>query len=160
MQFYLTAVFEHAKSLDDRLYGYYMLIRSLASVGSLDEATEKLFIVLEQLDVDLPDKAEVTPDLVRKELMSTKSIIEGLTPDEILSARRMTDARSIWVVKLLSIFIQFLYLARPKYLPLVASRMIKISASAGYSSDSALGFLGFGHSLIGENLCPSIAFCV
>lgn len=150
MKTYLEEVFKHADSLEDKLFGYYMLIRSLASAGSMVEAADKLFSILNQLGQDFPDTEDMTPALIQKELIATKKVVEGLTQESILAPRRLSQAREIWAVKFLSLFIHYLYMTRPKYLPLAASRVIEISVASGYTSASALGFLGFGQSLIGE----------
>mmetsp|Transcript_7798 Transcript_7798/g.13753 ORF Transcript_7798/g.13753 Transcript_7798/m.13753 type:complete len:833 (+) Transcript_7798:1125-3623(+) len=149
MQVFLKEIFEHAGCLEDKLKGYYMLIRSMAAFDSIDAAADKVMNILSALGEDFPDPLDITPDLIRKELATTISILKDLTKEDVLSARRMTETRKIWATKYLAIFILYLYQCRPKYLPLVAARVIKISASFGYASDSAFGFIAFGHALIG-----------
>ncbi|KAL7540143.1 hypothetical protein ACHAXR_009890, partial [Thalassiosira sp. AJA248-18] len=152
MKISLTKVFEHAACLEDKLNGYYMLIRTMASVGKLNEATEKVWDILRALGEDFPDDTDITPAFIRNEIISTKDILIDLTKEDILALPQMTDTNKKWTVKYLALFIFILH--QPKYVPLVAARVIKISVSYGYASDSAFGFIGFGLSLI--KLCNDI----
>jgi len=133
----------HASCLDDKLQCYDCLVRYLFSSSNAQEAVEQTMAILSELGESFP---EVTPELIYRELMSTKALLNNMTKDDIEKSPKLTNERELWKMKFMWWLLKFLFSTRPIAMPLVACRMITISTEHGYCSDSAMGLAVFSLS--------------
>ena len=129
MRGFLDQVFEHAKSLKDKLHSYILLIETLGALGKDDQAIDSAFALLEQLDEMLPQ--DVSPSLIRSEVLSTKNALSRYTDDDIKNAPRVSDWNISARIRVIGSVIPFLFNLRPQYIPFLACRIVKLSIQHG-----------------------------
>mmetsp|Transcript_11511 Transcript_11511/g.21773 ORF Transcript_11511/g.21773 Transcript_11511/m.21773 type:complete len:804 (-) Transcript_11511:11-2422(-) len=131
----------HANCFDDKLQAYYCLVRFLYTTSNSNQAMEKTRFILGELGVTFP---EATPDLIYRELLSTKALLANTSQQDFLKALRLTDKRMLWTMRFMHKFMKYLFSVNTSLLPLVACRMIRMSSENGCSCDSAMGFVAYG----------------
>jgi len=153
MQSFLLEVFENGRCHDDKIRSYFVLIRSYATMGSVDRASSKLLTVLDGLGEGLPEPHEITQAMIKHEVQTTQALLGDAT-EEILSLniRGIANRRKKWSIQFMTLLL--IYITAPghksgmtKYLPIVSSRIIKLSHQWGYSPYSAFGFTGLALSI-------------
>jgi hypothetical protein len=114
----------------------------------MEEALEKNFSILGEFGELFPAQADVNPDLIYEELMSTKAILNNFTQEEILESEVLVDPRKKWLMKFMNIMLSILFSTKPEYIPLVGCRMARQSCEIGWCIDSVFGLGVYGHSSI------------
>jgi predicted ATPase len=143
---YIEELLEKAQCLEHKLKAYYVMVKNLTSSGELAQALKKTFDVLLELGETFP--AEVTPEIIQKELSNTKSLLINLTQESILSSPRLTDEKKLWAIKFMNNLSGPLAVTNYQLGPLIACRMVHLSSQYGYCTESAFGFLGYGQAQI------------
>jgi len=137
MQKYLNILFENAKCFEDRLHGYLVMIQSLSSNGKLKEALGKILFILEELGESI--SIDVTPKEVYMEIMSTKALLDTITPADVIHGKRMTDKRLRWRLRFLNLLNTPLYQIKPSLMSVTACTIVKLSLEYGFCRESAMG---------------------
>lgn len=91
---------QYARCFEDKLNLYNNLIRSFLASGQLDQGIVTCMNVLAHLGEVLP--AQITPDVFHSEVVRVKSILDGLSNDQLLSLPVMTDTNKLVSIVLLS----------------------------------------------------------
>eukprot|EP00970_Alexandrium_tamarense_P019478 scaffold14104_cov200-Alexandrium_tamarense.AAC.3 len=169
---FLKEINDNAKCLEDKLSSCVVEVKSLASLGKVEESVERTFTLLSELGEIFP--SDVTPAMICEELKSTKTILNGYSKEDILDAPKLTDKRKAMAMKLLSVVSTFLFTTKPLYSPLISCRIVNISVTygeyhhvasclltvissnstalsyirIGFCSESALGLCGYAYSLV------------
>jgi predicted ATPase len=82
-----------ARSFEDKLNIYNNLVRSFLASGQLDQGIATCMRVLSQLGEVLP--TQITPDIFHIEVVRVKTILDGMSNDQLLSLPIMTDAHKL-----------------------------------------------------------------
>lgn len=143
---YISELLENAQCLEHKLKAYYVMVKNLTSSGETKQALKKTFDVLVELGETFP--TEVTPEIIQQELSKTKSILNNLTKESILSSPKLKDEKILWAIKFMNNFSGPLSIAKAQTGPLIACRIVQLSSQHGYCSESAFGFLGYGQAQI------------
>ncbi len=143
---YIAELLENALCLEHKLKAYYVMVKILTSSGELKQALKKTFDVLIELGETFP--TEVTPEIIQEELSNTKSLLNNLTQESILSSPKLMDEKKLWAIKFMNNLSGPLAVTNYQMGPLIACRMVQISSQYGYCSESAFGFLGYGQAQI------------
>ena len=136
----------HARNLDDRLPASLTHVRFLLTSGKIDEAASKCFSILHEFGEDFPN--ELTPQTVYLELVETKDVLSKYSKDDFLNLPTLDAPMKSWAVEFMQIACKVLFCQKAEYIPVMACRIVKISAAHGWSPSSAFGLVTFGHSLI------------
>lgn len=140
-----TQVLANARSFEDKLHIYHFSITSLCNSSLLEDAFNKGVEVLSMLGEDLPQISSHDEKLGL--VNETASLLRGLTDDELLNYKMMSDPSKIMAMKFLWRLEVSLIMGKPSFIPLVTSKMIRMSLAHGMSSMSAIGFVYFGSIL-------------
>lgn len=141
---HVSVIQTNTVSFQDTLISSMVVIKALGSTGKAKEAIEKAFIILGKLGEEFP--SDITPGLILQEIVSTKNLLNKSFKDASILAPKIVDATKQWAIKILEVIQPSLFLTRPIYLPIVACRIVKISAEHGYCSESAFGLWGYSHA--------------
>ena len=145
-------VLSEARSIEDKLRIYYILIESMAAQGKIVEALQFGIGVLSQLGENLPSNdEELTQAMVGKYVGETMALLgkEG-GPSYLLEWTLMEDASQIAKMKLLSQLFTFAFLASPRVYAILSCRMIQITLSGGVCKESSTAL-----ATMGAMLCKS-----
>lgn len=93
LTFLVENALKFARSFEDKLNLYNNLVRSFLASGQLDQGIVTCMNVLAQLGEVLP--AQITPDIFHSEVARVKSILDGLSNDQLLSLPIMTDTNKL-----------------------------------------------------------------
>eukprot|EP00984_Skeletonema_dohrnii_P020820 scaffold10231_cov140-Skeletonema_dohrnii-CCMP3373.AAC.1 len=146
MQQYLEILFENAKCFEDRLHGYLVMIQSLLSNGKHVAAMKKILFILEELGESISINA--TPKEVYIELMSTKALLDTISPADVINGKRMADKGLRWRLRFLQLLNTPLYMLQPHAIHVTACRTVKLSVEHGFCSDSAIGLQIYGYGVL------------
>ncbi|KAL7548735.1 hypothetical protein ACHAWF_012024, partial [Thalassiosira exigua] len=135
----INEVLDNARTFDDKLESYHVMIQSLAlDASNVSKASEQSFIVLRQLGEcfpAIPDK-----DTILKELLDVKTLLEQYVPSSLSKIPPMDNVQKINAMTFFPTLLQACYQQKSPFLPLVASRMVKITIQHGLHEKSAWGF--------------------
>ena len=143
---YISELLDSAQCLEHKLKAYYVMVKILISSGDLKQALKKGFDVLGELGETFP--AEITTEMIQEELSRTKTLLNDLTKDNILSSAKLVDEKKLWAMKFMNSLSGPVSVTKYQMLPLIACRMVLLSSQYGYCSESAFGFLGYGQAQI------------
>jgi predicted ATPase len=82
-----------ARTFEDKLNIYNNLVRSFLASGQLDQGIASCMRVLVQLGEELP--AQITSEVFHVEVIRIKTLLEGMTNDQLLSLPIMTDTNKL-----------------------------------------------------------------
>ena len=82
-----------ARSFEDKLNIYNNLVRSFLASGQLEQGISTCMSVLAQLGEVIP--AQITPEIFHVEVVRIKTIIGGMTNEQLLSLPIMTDSNKL-----------------------------------------------------------------
>ena len=130
----------YGHSFEDKLNVLYYTTCSMASSLKLPESIEKGLDILSKLGIDLRGYDSSMEACVQE----TKDLLSGVTDDEILNTRQMSDPTMIVAMKFLGKLEVGMNFIMPKAAPSVSQRIIQLSLSHGLSPVSPIGFVHFG----------------
>ncbi|KAL7492633.1 hypothetical protein ACHAWT_002842, partial [Skeletonema menzelii] len=145
MQKYLKILFENVRCFEDRLHGYLIMIQSLLSNGKHSEAIENILFILQELGEHI--STDVASKEVYVELMSTKALLDAITPADVIHGKRLTDKSLRWRLRFLQLLSTPLYLLQPHLIGVTACRIVKLSLEHGFCSESAFGLQIYGQCI-------------
>jgi len=143
---FVGKIMENTDSFVDRIKAFYVLTKTLASLGKIKEAVEKIFHILEQLGEEIPN--DITPDGIMFVMESTKQLLSRFSREKLLNAPKMTDYKKLWTLRFYDLSAPYLFLVNPTYVPLVECRMAQLSVRYGLCKESAFGLFGYAQCLI------------
>ena len=133
-------------SSDDKLEAQFAQIRFLYASGNAKEASSTTFSVLADLGEDFPEEA--TPELIYKELLEVKGVLQELTNEDIRESPRLKDNSYLWRLRFMDRCLKDLFSTRPDLVPLVSCRIIRISLEHGYCVEAIFGFAAYSTAQI------------
>ena len=92
------------------------------------------------------------------ELMSTKALLDAITPANVIHGKRMTDNMLRWRLRFLHLLNTPLYQLQPSLMAVTGCRIVKLSLEHGFCSESAIGLQIYGHSVI--NVLKNVEECL
>ena len=136
----------YARNLEDKLPSSLTHVRYLLMAGKTHSATSKCFSILQEIGEEFP--SELTPQTVYLELVETKDVLSKYSKDDFLNLPTLDVPIKSWAIEFMQIACRVLFCQKAEYIPLMACRIVKISAAHGWSPSSAYGLITFGHALI------------
>lgn len=89
LDLYSEEVTRHARSFEDRLNIYFIVISSLGYASKASEAVERSRGILAQLGEEIP--RTITHESLVQHISETQSMIKGISEADFLNYKRMTD---------------------------------------------------------------------
>ena len=99
LQLLAGTVLSNARSFEDRLSTDYIVMISLACTSKVLESLDYGISILSQLGENLPSSETLTHQSLVQQINLTQSLIRGLSEEDILNYRRMTDKRKLMAMK-------------------------------------------------------------
>ena len=140
-------IMRHARSPPDKLRAYSATMETRVAQNCLTEALDVGFDYLELLGHKLPRKAKGVA--VKFELVRTKSMLKGMTDEQLLNLPLTNDRGQISVITILH---NIAYVAYQKgneapVFCLASSQIVRLSCAGGLTGSSAFGFACFAAAL-------------
>jgi histidine kinase len=137
----------YALCFEDSLHGLTMKVRSLGSIGNVDESVEFGLKVLAKLGEKFPSR----PGMLRCyiELQRIRYRVKNKTSESLLRLPLMTNERKLTAVHLLNQLFMYCCQSRPFLAPLLGFRVVSLTLEYGMSTTSCLGFVSLGAILSG-----------
>ena len=88
------------------------------------------------------------------ELMSTKALLDAITPADVIHGKRMTDRSLRYTLRFLQLLNTPLFQIKPSLMAVTGCRIVKLSLEHGFCSESAIGLQAYGTCMfsISKNL--------
>ncbi|KAL3805300.1 hypothetical protein HJC23_009007 [Cyclotella cryptica] len=138
-------VLKYGRCFEDKLNIYFIIVSSLAYMAKVSEAFEKGRKILSRLGEDIPGNP--SREVLNHEIQQTQSIIRGISEDDILNYRLMTDKNKLAAMKFLSKMQHITVMVKPTVHPFVTLKMVRLTILHGLSPVSPIGFAFFGSLL-------------
>eukprot|EP00804_Cyclotella_cryptica_P017947 CCRYP_001294-RA/>CCRYP_001294-RA protein AED:0.11 eAED:0.11 QI:0/1/0.75/1/0.57/0.5/8/387/881 len=135
-----------AKCFTDKLNIYNNLIRSFTASGQMEEGISTCLRVLAQLGESIP--STITPDIIYVEFDRLKTVLQGMSDDQLLSLPVMTDASKMASMQFLNHLLYLAYIANPPLGPIISFRMVEMSIEYGVCNITPFAFAVFGARLV------------
>jgi len=142
MKKHLEHVFGRARTLEERLPAYFVLVESLGAQLLTDEAISTACKVLAQLGEEFP--SDLTEATVKDEIMTTHALLSRQSIDDLIRMKEMQNTTKRDAMKFLNLLICYTYLGKKNYLAVAVCRMVQLSLSHGVCRESAYGFAVYG----------------
>jgi predicted ATPase len=122
-------VLENARGFEDKLNTYSTIISSLACASKMSEALEKGHKILSQLGEDIPIKP--SDEALDQYIQQTQSLIRGISENDILNFRPMTDRKKLVSMKFLAQLEIITLMVKPDLHPFVTLKMVQLTILYG-----------------------------
>lgn len=142
-------LFEHARTLKDRVPASRVYVQILLSEGGHKEALNRVLTVLEQLGESFPTGGGVS-DTVTRELANLRRIVKSMDNERLLTPPRMTDKKTMDIMELLADLVEVcrFHDKKKNIQELAVIRMMHLSLKFGFTRQYPMAFAYFGTSLI------------
>eukprot|EP00804_Cyclotella_cryptica_P016554 CCRYP_004743-RA/>CCRYP_004743-RA protein AED:0.15 eAED:0.15 QI:0/1/0.75/1/0.28/0.37/8/0/861 len=135
-----------AKCFNDKLNIYNHLIRSLTASAQMEEGIGTCFRVLAQLGEAIP--SSITPEIFHVEGVRIKTLLEGMSNDQLLSLPLMSDTNKLASMHFLNHLLYLAYIAKPPLAPIISFRMLEVSIEYGVCNITPFAFGVYGAFLV------------
>mmetsp|Transcript_31442 Transcript_31442/g.47743 ORF Transcript_31442/g.47743 Transcript_31442/m.47743 type:complete len:1275 (+) Transcript_31442:33-3857(+) len=142
MRIYLSKIFTYAKCFEDKISGYYSLVKSLGAQNKRADVIDLTVEILSQLGESFPEDPS-TSEVLGLDFSLTNEWLEGTTMEGILIADEMENQKTILSMKFLNLLSLYLYIGRHPLLPFTIFRMVRLSLTHGNCKESSLAFASF-----------------
>ncbi|MEG4218799.1 AAA family ATPase [Microcoleus sp. Pol14C6] len=155
---YLSGNFERMKQLAavitkcsttllDTVKVYEVQIQAAQAQHQFLEAVEIALKIVERLGITLPQQPSQSD--IAKAFETTKSILAGRQPLDLMTLPQMTDPNKLAVVRILAAVSSIAFVAAPTLLPFIVLEQVNLSVQYGNSSFSSNGYAYYGLMLCG-----------
>ncbi|MFZ5571469.1 MAG: trifunctional serine/threonine-protein kinase/ATP-binding protein/sensor histidine kinase [Thermodesulfobacteriota bacterium] len=131
-----------ARCLEDTIRACEVCIRSSMARNRLKEAVETGLQLLSRMGVRFPEKPSVRS--VFSGLLHTRLALYGKTIEELADKPRMTDAGLLAMLRIMESISTAVYYSRPSLLPLLVTKMTRLSIRYGISPGSPYHYAAYG----------------
>jgi predicted ATPase len=122
-------VLHNAKSFEDKLTVYSIMVSSLAYASKSLEALEQGHKILSRLGEDIP--INPSKEALDQQIQQTQSLIKGISEHDILNFRLTTDKTKLAAMKFLAQLENTTLMVKPSLHPFVTLRMVQLTMSNG-----------------------------
>ncbi|MDZ8086923.1 MAG: AAA family ATPase [Nostoc sp. DedQUE12b] len=138
---------EHSRNLLDTIKVYEVQIQAAQAQHQFIEAVEIALKSVERLGNSLPKQPSQSD--IAKAFETTKSILAGRQPLDLINLPQMTDPNKLAVVRILATVTSAAFVVTPALLPFIVLEQVNLSVQYGNSSFSAIGYGYYGMILCG-----------
>ncbi|MEH2357550.1 ATP-binding sensor histidine kinase [Nostoc sp.] len=138
---------EHSRNLLDTIKVYEVQIQAAQAQHQFIEAVEIALKSVERLGNSLPKQPSQSD--IAKAFETTKSILAGRQPLDLINLPQMTDPNKLAVVRILATVTSATFVVTPALLPFIVLEQVNLSVQYGNSSFSAIGYGYYGMILCG-----------
>ncbi|KAL7480034.1 hypothetical protein ACHAW6_005741, partial [Cyclotella cf. meneghiniana] len=145
IRFLADQVLKHAKCPEDKLNTHFIIISSLTYASKISEALKEGHIILSRLGEEIPTDPSL--EALDQQIKQTQSLIRGVSENDILNYRLMTNKRTLAAMKFLAQLESISMMVKPSVHPFVTLKMVQLTMSKGLSPVSPVGIAYFGSLL-------------
>ncbi|MFN6483984.1 MULTISPECIES: AAA family ATPase [unclassified Nostoc] len=142
-----AVIIEHSRNLLDTVKVYEVQIQAAQAQHQFIEAVEIALKSVERLGNSLPKQPSQSD--IAKAFETTKSILAGRQPLDLINLPQMTDPNKLAVVRILAAVTSAAFVVTPALLPFIVVEQVNLSVQYGNSSFSAIGYGYYGMILCG-----------
>ncbi|MFN6529869.1 AAA family ATPase [Nostoc sp. ChiSLP03a] len=142
-----AVIIEHSRNLLDTVKVYEVQIQAAQAQHQFIEAVEIALKIVERLGNSLPKQPSQSD--IAKAFETTKSILAGRQPLDLINLPQMTDPNKLAVVRILAAVTSAAFVVTPALLPFIVVEQVNLSVQYGNSSFSAIGYGYYGMILCG-----------
>ncbi|KAL3798700.1 hypothetical protein HJC23_004451 [Cyclotella cryptica] len=138
-------VLKSGRCFEDKLDIYFIIISSLAYESKFSEAFEKGRDILLLLGEDI--SGDPSKEALNQHVQHTQSLLRGVSEDDILNYRLMSDNKKLEAMKFLAKMQTITVMVKPSLHPFLTLKMVQLTILHGLSPLSPIGFAFFGSLL-------------
>ncbi|WP_448266185.1 ATP-binding sensor histidine kinase [Nostoc sp. DSM 114159] len=142
-----AVIIEHSRNLLDTVKVYEVQIQAAQAQHQFIEAVEIALKIVERLGTSFPKQPSQLD--IAKALETTKSILAGRQPLDLINLPQMSDPNKLAVVRILAAVTSAAFVVTPALLPFIVVEQVNLSVQYGNSSFSAIGYGYYGMILCG-----------
>ncbi|KAL9178272.1 hypothetical protein ACHAXT_001700 [Thalassiosira profunda] len=142
----LQEVLAHVLTFEDSLKGASLLVKLLASNSQFDDARFNCFDILKHLGETFPQ--EINASTVQNELPAIRSMLTNVSYEQMKALPQMTDRTKLNAMTFLNLLCMCSNMSKPLLLPILSSRMLKLTLQHGLCADGIVGLALAGHSMV------------
>lgn len=124
-----TEMFNHARCFEDKLNIEFIVVSALFHASKLSEALEKSREILSQLGEGIPSNP--SREALVDEIQKTKAMIKGLSEDQLLNYRPMTDNIKLVAMRFLAKIEVIALIVDPTLHPFITLKMMQLTVMYG-----------------------------
>ncbi len=144
---FFQVVLAEAKTLLDKMKVYEVKIKAYGAQNKAMEAVTTALTVLKQLRVEFPNNPSQSD--VQLAMAEITTNLAGRRIEDLIELPKMTEAKPLAMIRLLSSAITRAYQAVPILFPLIAFKQINLSLQYGNAPLSAFAYVIYGFMLCG-----------
>ncbi|KAL9184818.1 hypothetical protein ACHAXT_002595 [Thalassiosira profunda] len=141
----LQQVLAHVLTFEDSLKGASLLVKLLASNSQFDDARFNCFDILKHLGETFPP--EINASTVQNELPAIRSMLTNVSYEQMKALPQMTDRSKLNAMTFLNLLCTCSLISKPLLLPILSSRMLKLTLQHGLCADGIVGLAIAGFSM-------------
>ncbi len=142
----LQSILHHSRTFEDTLNASILLSKFLGSRGNYADAISNCLGILNNLGENFPTDIDST--LVASTIEETKQLLANITKEQISQYPTMNNPSKLNAMKFMSLLMLYAVAYKPSLMPIVSSRMIKISFQFGFCDDSLLGLAMTAYGIV------------
>jgi predicted ATPase len=129
LQILADEVLKNSQSFEDKLNIYFIIISSLAYASKVSESLEQCHNILSQLGEGIPRNPSI--EALDQYIKQTQLLIRGVSENDILNYRLMTDKKKLVAMKFLAQLETITLMVKPSLHPFVTLKMVQLTMSNG-----------------------------
>eukprot|EP00550_Attheya_septentrionalis_P002478 CAMPEP_0198284428 /NCGR_PEP_ID=MMETSP1449-20131203/3902_1 /TAXON_ID=420275 /ORGANISM="Attheya septentrionalis, Strain CCMP2084" /LENGTH=1270 /DNA_ID=CAMNT_0043981491 /DNA_START=164 /DNA_END=3976 /DNA_ORIENTATION=+ len=138
----VNEIFRYSRCFADKQRAHLCLIKCITGMGRLDEAIDLGFEGLAQVGEKFP--SSVSTRVVLFDLLKTKLMLAGKSDEDVCSLPIMKNEDKLAAMKIMSDIGPTVFFSRPKYVPLLIFRALRLSLKFGLCNETANSFAAYG----------------
>ena len=148
-------VLNNARTFEDKLNINHIIMSSLVYTPKIMEALEMGRAILSRLGEDIPSRP--SSENLDQQIRSTQEMIKGLSQDDLLNYRMMTDSIQLMKMKFLAKIESIAVLIRPDLHPFVTLMMVQLTIAHGKVTAFVISLTSFitSHTALSIGLSPT-----
>eukprot|EP00978_Attheya_sp_CCMP212_P028670 scaffold99653_cov64-Attheya_sp.AAC.1 len=139
---HVNEIFLHARCFADKQRAHLYLIKCLTGMGKLEEAIDVGFEGLAQLGEHFPSSGSTR--VILTDLIKTHFMLVGRSNAKLSSLPPIKNEDKLAAIRIITDIGPPMFLCRPKYMPLLAFRAVRLSLKFGLCNETANAFAAYG----------------
>ena len=138
MEQWINSVLLHAKTREEKAQVWTIRLQAYTAQNRLSDAVDASLLALKLLDVNIPKRPNDFQ--VFFDLLKTKKVLKGQSPDKLLSLPAMTDDKQLLIMNILGLTIPAAFWTSPNLVAMITFKLTQASVKKGYAPISGYAF--------------------
>lgn len=142
MEQWINQVLLYSKTREEKAKVWTIRLQAYTAQNRLSDAVDASLLALTLLDVNIPKKPNDFQVLF--DLLKTKKVLKGHSPDKLLSLPAMTDDKQLLIMNILGLTIPAAFWTSPNLVAMITFKLTQASVEKGYAPISGYAFSWWG----------------